>query len=1719
MVTAAPPRAPDALFDWAEATPVPAAPRLQDTPPGYLEGIARGTRYVPVFSDGKNWFTKGLSDAGNWISDEIAKQLKDLAHKPFIAGTTIPLGDKGVALNLDGKLQILREDQIPAADPKKLAILELKAQHPGAVPLWIEVGTGAGLGFNPSHLIPLGTSGAYVRFGLQSGAGAHIVMQRLVFVDKNDPSRLTPEDASGNRLQLSPFSAADMAKIEQGASFKIIGDANLRVDGAIGFGAEVPALSDLVRVGASVEAGAYAALTGRFEISAEKVEKTRTRVTVSALGTASAGVQLKAFAGVQVNADRVGSLMRGFVDYVANGGDPKAFENQLSNEEERKMLGDASGYMRLLVKNLAEGAGRAAVDTLITKYATAYAEARAGVDLSARFKTSVDFELDGTYEVTLTRADMVPADMRGGVAADKPLKIQNGKLARLAYDMALRGDLRLVQQLALIRNSGVRIVETETGTEKKTTVSAKVNAPFIEYENTTTKTDSVTNRYTPELGRSRSAVAEFSQRYHGVFGRTHEDSATLRVHSPDGALDSLEFAGSDENFSADFVVQNQAEPWTSYEEMAQLTTVLDVLSAGRLSKRTAEALKSGRYRGDSAAADLNPIHLLFQKPREFGRSVVHLHIWLGEPGLRAVLESDLTREGLLARFGRVALDVSDARLLTDELLQLRDRAKAAKTPAQEEKLAQAIRDLLQRARKRMPVYAALASLVPESQRAVEMRLSSMVPGRPPIRFTFIQDGRTSEILRVAGFAKMALDQYLRYQTMLDPETRLRTGALLGEVNSILNSPSPDIYKLAVAERKLREELARLDERQAEMQQRLVADIGAARSFIAGLPDSKTIEAVLPSQAGTELVVLRMNALRAVNADPPDVAYLRTIVKQLVANMPKYRAIAEVSPLLASTATMANAIAADAPTLVEQAQEAAALCRKQIEVGGKGDEYQASLARLRAVHQGLTARTGWLADIGGLVETPAPAALPETSPKSLAEQRDEAAKKYQALAGNPDVAAFSYFERAGVVPPSYMGTPYQSAGEGVVTGAMVTEADLMMAASRPSSILQPPKLSAENVKKLVDAAKAKDGKTFLDLATKLQFQPGEWTEDPRRCVVEALVKRLSDQDFASLVQYLPQSRADSLRRLRADSVDTARVDKTIAGSPILRDDLTFLIALVKRDPKQMSFALDNLGYGALADRLYLGNVSRLDAAMQELTGDELLALCKSMKGDDKKRLYQLIATSDLTPQRRAKLAGAIVDDTFFFKTEENLVEALVTGMNAADLRIFFDQLHTDKKLEKFLSAGSIWQILLTILTFGLARLFFHDNAAARRVVAGLGYTEDHLNVEYGAKKRAANAVERSVSDALTKSVLDTTPMDPLLRHSLQLLHDILGEVKYYDFAALPKEGKDLLVAMAKGAGKQVLRRMADIAIAQKGSPEDMIAEYKRFFAGLSPQAIAATFEKGEVDSTTSVIMKALADGAIAGVIEEAASGKNKFINTKLVLGIVESMNELDKPLTFRKGGSDVHVDQAGYDGLIEKWEFFKGYMGLDYSRVRVIYGGLAKAAGAVTFADTISIAPGRAPIKDHKILLDDGFQQVIAFHESVHVVQQQMYGESVNAFIDQGIKMASSGDRNGAYTVTEEMLDKATSVHAFQEDWEQQAELLEQTLRLLWTRSKTAGGAYESYPGDGLSINVGGATIRITPERWQKLVGFVKEFGQSARSAGVGGPLVIKKIQPLHVYDH
>ena len=245
-----------------------------------------------------------------------------------------------------------------------------------------------------------------------------------------------------------------------------------------------------------------------------------------------------------------------------------------------------------------------------------------------------------------------------------------------------------------------------------------------------------------------------------------------------------------------------------------------------------EALAEGEFR-DVPQDDIGIIDRLFNVPKEYGKTTAHLHVWLGEKGLRSLLDDDAHEDDLYLAIGEIftnlggdskeslpdwalpgadrglerrgqRVDVSggpaanydfhkderslkSARYLVDNIKST-CKMEAADTPEKEKAVAQDIRDFLADCKDRMSAYAALAMLVPE-QRAVEMRLTALRKDETPIRFTYIQDGRSSELLYATGFAKVAMTNSSGSPALDVNRLRIK---LAGKVRGQLNSPSPDL---------------------------------------------------------------------------------------------------------------------------------------------------------------------------------------------------------------------------------------------------------------------------------------------------------------------------------------------------------------------------------------------------------------------------------------------------------------------------------------------------------------------------------------------------------------------------------------------------------------------------------------------------------------------------------------------------------------------------------------------------------------------------------------------------------------------------------------------------------------------------------------------------------------------------------------------------------------
>jgi hypothetical protein len=886
--------------------------------------------------------------------------------------------------------------------------------------------------------------------------------------------------------------------------------------------------------------------------------------------------------------------------------------------------------------------------------------------------------------------------------------------------------------------------------------------------------------------------------------------------------------------------------------------------------------------------------------------------------------------------------------------------------------------------------------------------------------------------------------------------------------------------------------------------------------------------------------LRQNALRLLNAPEPDLPLLRATFQSLLAHMPQYRRIADVADLVETTATLANKLAQTEPALAEQAVDAVFGLRRGLAANADEAEFAIALGRMQAAHRALCDKAGELRGGDSTITREASAAEAQapqrdsrspTSAEDHARQRAAAGEKYRTLAGNADVAAVSYFERVGVVPPFFSGGPVQSGGEGVVTGVSLRNAGLAMATARTTETLGAPPLAHESTERLLGLARANKAAEFLSLATDLAFEPEVVLVDPNQPVLRYFLQDLTAAERQKLLAAVPVDRRARLSRILGElNTSEAQSERQSSNAKRQRelymrdnrraaDDLALLKQTLTKDPNNLDAVLTTLGYGRAIDTWHATRTARLDAVLSRLSGDQLEGLVAAMSSDQRSAFHALLRSSDLTPQTRAKLAGGIVDDTLFFAQQDELVEALVTGMGAADLRLFFDQLYSDGKLEDFLSPSSFWSLLLSILTFGLARLFLHDNEAALRVAAAQGFSTDELLAEFDIELPFAARAARKAEEVLSNSALDAIPMDAGIRGGIRAVHGLIGNVKYYDFADLPAEAGHLLAEMSKGAGKQLVVRLLDIA-EQGGTPEEIIADYKRFIEGLSPDAIQSQLGAGDMDGSAALISKALADGAVAGLIAVASDPRSKFITIDNLMNALRATNQLESPVRFEPGRADTRIEAQSYRGLIEKWEFAKLYTGFDYGNIELLYGGLASMAPAVAFGPTISLQPSWCPQKDGKITIGDSQQRVVAFHETTHTLQQLIYGASVNSFIDQGISINAFNDRNPAYDVTALRFDQATSIHDFKDHWEQQAELVEAGLDVIWDRHVATGSndpaVMESYV-PGVVISVGGRSIPLTPERWNKLIGFVKEFGASAQRAlgKTGGRFEFAGIRPTY----
>ncbi len=1467
--------------------------------PGRLKGLIRGTKHENVFGPSKHWAGKHAVRLGNNLTKAIHRALDKLVHdEKKVALDLAEVGPADLDLAIRGKL--LRERDLKSDDPRKKAIETALRNDPSSVPVWLELGIDPTLkvGLDPSITLP---SGALLKLGITAEAGAKISSQRLLTPTTGDDWKSAIK-RDAKRLSGHPFSASALERVEQGGNFTISGTGKLKVEPSIGLGIDAPSAIDAFAPSASISAGLFSTLEGSFEMKVLKTDPQIARLQISSLKSAGSGLSLKAHAGVVPDADKIKNLFQSAATHFQNGGSLETLPSALSTEDSEVLAASFPDYLQEVAGLAASGVSAQVLNDSIESYANLVFEFTKGRKVDKKWGTEFEFQFDSKSVVSINDTRFIPKEAEN---PQLPLEVPASELAAFAYNAAIRGDLSYAQYYATLPGSGVRLCEELQETKKTSSQKVSISLPFISMKHETSISDTTRTRITSELGKIESRLFAFNEAYVSFFGEQENIDVNVRVHGPDLRSKTTDFIASDDNISADFVVRNDLENATSVEEFQDQVGLLNALSKGALRDDLEEAVTKGREDG----SDQHWLGRLIHGDNTFGRTHVNFHVWLGESGLRALLRDDRSSEDLYREIGQAFIDLSAvkeakaprwsrrpeilerlannkdishfeiadedleeieiAREVIEQIQALQGRLPKDATPAEETALASELRDVAAGFSDRLKAFAALSVLVPEKSRAVEMHLMALRPDTAPIRFAYLQDSRSADILQATAYASTALAQLNTYGFAASHDTRVRLGAVLADLHGILNAPSPDPYQLRVTEHALNKELSRFDKEVTKALPDLVKDTRAAEVWLHQLPEDSLIAEALPTDEGRALVALKQRVRSELEKTPPSYPHLKDAIIKLSQRSPEIRALENAAPVLRGLASTLNNLGDDERSKI--AEEAELLVENWHSSFGKDFDPTTTAEALEAITGlvGDTIRKGTPPLTLGTDELETPDEIPD-----LEADREASADRMK----DKNVGfSQSYFLRDGTIAAHFFSPNTTVKDAQKIGSSQIDMATLEMLSAQRRANIEPPALSNDEAWDLLGHIAKGQASEFLAESSRLAYR-----ERPPLTEERVMLSQWAKTLTPAIREKLPQKLQSQLKALFSEpderSLKTPRSQRSSS-------DQTYLEKLAKEEPEKISEALSILGYTNTLKHWKKPPRYRLDDVLVGVSGDKLRSFLNGMDKAQKTSFLAQIKSSDLSPFTRARLAGEIVSRDIFWKLDEETVTALVTGMNSADYPVFFDALYAEGKLEAFLAPGSFWQRLLNVLTFGIARLFTHDNQAALRVLKSHGYSTSSLGGHYDTTASLSARYETLVGKTLASAASTPLPIDDWMKSGIVAAHSIVWESNLEDFKTLPKRAEKLLEKVAEVTAEKVASRVLDIS--SRGGDFDAVkADLDEYFQALSPEAIKTAFAEGDNDAESVLIAKAIREKVIKELERQDKDPKSPYITSELVAFVSE-----------------------------------------------------------------------------------------------------------------------------------------------------------------------------------------------------------------------------------------
>ena len=157
----------------------------------------------------------------------------------------------------------------------------------------------------------------------------------------------------------------------------------------------------------------------------------------------------------------------------------------------------------------------------------------------------------------------------------------------------------------------------------------------------------------------------------------------------------------------------------------------------------------------------------------------------------------------------------------------------------------------------------------------------------------------------------------------------------------------------------------------------------------------------------------------------------------------------------------------------------------------------------------------------------------------------------------------------------------------------------------------------------------------------------------------------------------------------------------------------------------------------------------------------------------------------------------------------------------------------------------------------------------RMVASKGWNANELKAEYGMQQSEMDRLESRAHDIIFDALIDPIPVPDGVKQGVRAINSVVRTVKYDKYEDFPEDVKKLATKIGEDAAANLGVRLAYIAT-EGGTTDEIVDEYKKFFVGLSPAAIAQELGEGGEPGSVTLMSNAIQESVVSTIKGQKSS---------------------------------------------------------------------------------------------------------------------------------------------------------------------------------------------------------------------------------------------------------